>query len=138
MGLSIDLKNCHLQRQHGDIVALYTWMNEERCLVLIPAYRKNSAWYVIMDSAAYKYDDPAYLATQCAKACEVLGMEPSQLNWVRLATIIHEGLPDLVSMPSAPPKEFHRRSFGEMHARANGEIIGSDLIRVEKEGASYG
>ena len=70
--------------------------------------------------------------------CEVLGIEPSRPNWVRVAGIIHDGLPDLVKMPSAPPAEFHRGSFGEMTLRADGQVLAQQDIRIEREGATYG
>ncbi|NBS22330.1 MAG: hypothetical protein EBS75_12105 [Betaproteobacteria bacterium] len=62
-------------------------MNDERALVLLPVYRKAAAWFVVCESAAFRYDDPSVLAAQCVKACEVLGLEPSQRNWVRSSTL---------------------------------------------------
>lgn len=138
MGVSLDLRKAHLTRQHGDILAVYTWMNDERAMILIPRYRRDAAWYVVMESASFKYDDPKYLAHQCPKACDVLGLEPNQANWVRIATIINEGLPDLIRMPSAPVKEFHDASFGRMEVRADGKTLAEEDIKVETEGATYG
>ena len=102
MPVSLDLRKAHKVRRHGDLLAIYTWVNDERALVLVPARRKNAAWFVVCESAAYRYDDASVLAAQCVKACEVLGVEPSKRNWVRIASIIHEGLGDLIRMPSAP------------------------------------
>lgn len=138
MPVSLDTRKAHLVRQHGDLMAIYTWVNDERALVLIPARRPGSPWYVVMESAAYRYDSPAYLATQCVKACEVLGIEASRANWVRVASIINEGLPDLVRMPSAPPAEQYDASFGRMELRADGELVTESDIRLDKEGALYG
>jgi hypothetical protein len=138
MGVSLDLRKSFMSRQHGDITAVYTWVNDERALVLIPTFRKGAPWYIVMESAAFKYDAPAYLARQCATACDVLGLEPSKVNWVRLATIINEGLPDLVRMPSAPPPELMRASVGRMELRADGQPIAGEDIRLETEGVSYG
>lgn len=139
MGVNLDLSKAHLTRQHGDLLAVYTWVNDERALVLLPAFRKNAAWYIVCESAAYKYDNPEYLARQCAKAAEVLGMEPSPNNWVKLATVIHEGLPDLIEMPSAPDPLLTRATFGEMRMLENGKLIAGEEIRFEREeGAAYG
>lgn len=138
MGVTLDLRRAHLSRHHGDILAIYTWVNDERALVLMPAFRKGAPWYIVCESAAFKYDDPTYLATQCVKACEVLGLEPSRANWVRVASIIHEGLPDLIRMPSAPPAEYLRGSMGSMELRADGQTIAGEDIRIEREGATYG
>lgn len=137
MAAELDLNKCHLIRQHGDIVAAYSWINDERALILIPAYRPGAPWYCVLESAAYKYDDPIYLAHQCAKACDVLGIEPSKANWVRVATIINEGLPDLVRMPSAPERELQKHAIGEMKLIADGQQIAGEDIRLEKDVATY-
>ena len=86
MPVSLDLRKAHKVRRHGDLLAIYTWVNDERALVLLPARRKNAAWFVVCESAAYRYDDASVLAAQCVKACEVLGVEPSKRNWVRIAS----------------------------------------------------
>lgn len=138
MSASIDLRKAHLTRYHGDLMAVYSWIDDERALFLIPHRRPGAPWYIVKESAAYKYDNPTYLAHQCAKACEVLGMEPSRANWVRVATVIHEGLPDLITMPSAAPAELSRASYGNLVLRANGQAIGGEDIRLEQGGVRYG
>lgn len=138
MPACIDLRKAHLHRQHGDLLAVYTWINAERALVLIPAYRPKAPWYVIMESAAYLYDDPAYMARQCPKACEVLGIEPNKPNWVRVATIIHEGLPDLVGMPSEPVVQRAGREFGSLVVKSNGKEIAAEALMIpDAGGAEY-
>lgn len=139
MGASLDLNKAHLTRQHGDLLAVFSWVNDERALILIPAYRKNSAWYILLESAAFKYDNPRYLAEQCRKAAEVLGMEPSPNNWYKLATVIHEALPDLIEMPSAPDALLSRASYGEMKLLADGKLMAGQEIKLDVEtGATYG
>jgi len=139
MAISLDLNTVHLARRHGDVQAVYTWVNDERALVLIPARRLRAPWYVVMDSAAYRYDDPAYLARQCMRACEVLGMEPSRANWVRIATIIHEGLPDLLRMPAAPPSADTGVSAGHVRVRAGAQTVAEhDVMLPRVAGATYG
>ena len=138
MAAQLDPRKAHLVRRHGDIMAVYTWINDERALVLIPALRPGAPWYCVLESAAFKYDDPRYLARQCVTACDVLGIEPSKPNWVRVATIINEGLPDLIRMPSAPLPELEMAAIGEMKLFADGKLLGGDEIRLEKESVSYG
>lgn len=138
MPASIDLRKAFLSRVHGDLMAVYSWIDDERALFLIPHQRPGAPWYIVKESAAYKYDDPAYLARQCVQACEVLGIEGSKPNWVRVATIINEGLPDLVRMPSAPDRELSRAAIGQMQLRADGELIGAQDIRLEDRGVTYG
>lgn len=137
--VSLDINKAHLTRKHGDMLAIYTWVNDERAMVLIPAHRKNSAWYIVCESAAFKYDNPKYLAAQAAKAAEILGMEPSPNNWVKIATIIHEGLPDLITMPTFPDRELSRDTCGEIKLLADGQVVGGMEVRDEVQaGASYG
>ena len=137
MPASLDLRRAHLHRRHGDLMVVFTWVNDERAMVLLPAFRPGAPWYIVMESAAWQYDDPAYLARQCVTACDVLGIEPSRPNWVRVAGIIHDGLPDLIRMPSAPPAEFHRGAVGAMTLRADGQVLAQQDIRLEREGVTY-
>lgn len=138
MGASLDTRRAHAVRQHGDIIAIYTWVNDERALVLLPAYRKGAPWYVVCESAAFRYDNPHYLARQAAKAAEVLGFESSQQTWMRIATIIHEGLPDLIRMPGFQPPEPKGAAYGQMVLRADGKPIAAQDLRNTPEGVTYG
>ena len=142
MAASIDLSKAYLTRTHGDIVAVYSWLNDERALFLIPLLRKMAPWYVVMESAAFSWDDEdsknvARVAMKAMKACEVLGIEPSAHNARRIAGIIIDGLPDLIRMPAAPPQEHYKGSHGTLTLRADGEEIAQEDIRVEKVGAEY-
>lgn len=143
MPATLDTRKAHLVRHHGDLVAIYTWINDERALVLIPRYRPGAPWYCVLESAAYTWDDMdarnvSTVVKKAMKACEVLGIEPSPWNCRRVAGLIIDGLPDLISMPSSPPKEHYRASFGHMELRADGKPIATEEIRVEKEGVQYG
>ena len=139
MAATIDTRKAHLVRRHGDLTAIYTWINDERALVLVPTFRPGAPWYIVLESAAFKYDDTAYLAKQCVVACDVLGIEPSRPNWTRVATIINEGLPDLIRMPSAQPPEYEKAAIGAMKLMADGKQIAGEDIHLEKEtGVTYG
>lgn len=139
MAISLDPRKAHQTRLHGDILAIYTWVNDERAMVLIPALRApGSPWFIVCESAAWKYDDPHYLARQAAKAAEVLGMDETTSSWYRIATLIHEGLPDLIRMPSSPQEAELGKAIGEMHLKADGEIIKSELIHDTVGAPVYG
>lgn len=143
MPVSLDLRKAHAHRTHGDITAIYTWMNDERALVLLPHLRPGAPWYVVMEGAAYTWDDMnsknvALVARKSMKACEVLGLEPNLTNVRRIASIIIDGLPDLIRMPSSPPKDYVRGSFGTMALMADGVQVAGEDIRFEEEGATYG
>ncbi|MBP8236038.1 MAG: hypothetical protein KAY22_27500 [Rhizorhabdus sp.] len=138
MGATLDPRKAHLVRQHGDIIAIYTWVNDERALVLIPAHRKpGSPWFVVCESAAYRYDNPHYLAKQARKAAEVIGMDETQAAWFKIASIIIEGLGDLIRMPSAPEKELMSASIGHMEIREDGELMTGRDIVLEKDEPEY-
>ena len=66
----------------------------------------------------------------------VLGIEPSKTNWVRVATIINEGLPDLIRMPHAPEKELEKAAIGSMKLREDGRLVAAQDIHLETEGAA--
>lgn len=143
MPATIDTRKAHLTRQHGDITAIYTWVNDERAMVMVPTFRAGAPWFIVMESAAFTWDDEnprnvQEVVRKSMKACEVLGIEPTPVNCRRIAGIVIDGLPDLIRMPSSPPAEFHRASFGRMELRAGGTPIAGEDIRVQKEGVTYG
>lgn len=132
-----------MSRVHGDITCIFTWVNDERAMVLVPHMRKGAPWFIVMESAAYTWDDEdarniPNVVKKAAKACEVLGIEPSPWNCRRIAGLVIDGLPDLIRMPSTPPAEYHRASFGTMELRADGQLLTAEDIKLEKEGATYG
>jgi hypothetical protein len=139
MGVSLDISKCHRVRKHGEIVAMYTWVNDERALVLAKyGNPKSAGWYIILEPAAYKYDDERYLAEQARKAAEIIGLEYSTGAWFKIATIIHDGLEELIRMPSAPERELMRQNFGIMKAFEGSTLLREEDIRFEKQsGAEF-
>lgn len=151
MGVSLDLRKAHSHHRYGELVAIYTWVNDERALVLVPALRKGAPWYIVCESAAWKWDPDGqtlldgrgqpvagkgYVVAQARKAAEVLGMDHGT-TWLKLAAIIVEGLPDLIRMPSAPPPTYLKATFGKLELREAGKTIAQEDIRIETEGAEY-
>ncbi len=128
MSVQLDPRKAHQAHVIGDILAILTWVNDERALVLMPAHRaQGSPWFIVCESASYKYDDPRYLARQSVKAAEVLGMDETTSTWIRVADIIMNYLPDLIRMPSAPPPEkIAGSSFGELKLKADGQLLHSE------------
>jgi hypothetical protein len=43
MPVSLDLRKAYKVRRHGDLFAIYTWVNDERALVLLRALGRNAA-----------------------------------------------------------------------------------------------
>lgn len=142
MSATIDTRKAHLTRQHGDLTFIFTWMNDERALVIVPHLRPGAPWYVVMESASFSWDDGErqnidQVVRKTMKCCEVLGIEGNAHNCRRIAGLIIDSLPDLIRMPSAPPKEYHRASHGSLILRADGQALAAEEIKVEKEGVSY-
>lgn len=136
MGISINTARAHRVRTLGDITVIFTWINDERAMVLLPTFRKGAPWFVVPDSVAYEYADPRHAAERAIKAAEVLDM-PSQAY--RLATIMQDGLEELVTMPSKPPAQMSRATFGQVRVREGGQEVGGQEIRLPVgEGVSYG
>lgn len=144
MTAHLDLRRAHSSHIHGDIAVVFTYVNDERAMVLIPHLRKGAPWFIVCESAAYTWDDSdkgnvSGVVRKCAKACEVLGIEPSAWNCQRIARLVIGYLPELIRMPSAPVREQHSASFGTMEIRADGKTIAGQEIRLEREdGATYG
>jgi hypothetical protein len=149
MGVSLDLKKAWKHQRHGDLVVVLTWCNDERSLILLPALRKNAGWYIVQESAAYKWgidhsgaeirrDAMAHANEQAYVACAMLNLEPSKMNRTRVISIITGWIPDLVVMPSAPEVEMKPGSFGQLILSEDGRPIAAEEMRQEVEGALYG
>lgn len=107
----LDLTVYHDKRVLGDLTLYSTWVgadldDSEPCLVLVPTHRaigqKDFRPIVIALSAAFKYDDPQYLASQAAHYAYMLGFQPSLTRMVKIGEIIHGHLQDLTQMPPKP------------------------------------
>lgn len=129
-GVVLGGPNARFRRIHGDIVASYQYVNGERAMVLWPRHRKNVPAFIVCDSAAFKYDNPKYLASQARKCAEMWGMAPSSTVWFHVATIIHEGLGDLIRLPPEPPQVVSGPVIGEASLRLNGVEIGGAEVRL--------
>ncbi len=148
MPLELDLRKAHQSRVHGDIVAVQTWVNDVRALVLLPTIRKDAGWYIVEESAAYRWninaidgrersDALAHADQQSRIACQMLGIEPSLRNRARIVNIVTDTLPDVLRMPSAPLPEYLKGSVGQMILKADGKAVAGEDIRIEREGAQY-
>lgn len=143
MPASLDLRKAHKHQRHGDIVVVLTWVNDSRALVLLPAHRTDAGWYIVDESAAWRWgvDHPdayarrialAHAAQQSAIACDMLGIEPTLRNRARITSIIAGWIPDLIRMPSAPEPEFLPNvTQGEIVLKVDGQVMREEEIKVE-------
>ena len=111
---ALDLTKYWERRTHGDITAFYTWLytgeDYEPALVLVPTYRQHhekTTPCVVPLRNAWKWDeylgDPAGCARTCYQFADFLGLNQlSAMTCQRIASIIRDGLGDLVSIPPKP------------------------------------
>jgi hypothetical protein len=130
MSVTINTAKAHQVRTLGDLTLILTWVNGERALVLLPTYRKGAPWYVVCESAAWRYaDDPAYLARSSIRASKVLDM-PGQA--ARIGGVIYDHLTDLRRMPPEPAPGKASFIQGNAKVSANGQVIGECDMRPDK------
>ena len=139
MSVSLDPRKAHAVHHKGDVLLILTWVNDERAMVLMPAHRlPGSPWFILCESAAYKYDNPQYLARQSAKAAQVLCMAETSSSAFRIADLIMNYLPDLIRMPSSPePEKRSGRAYGEMHLKEGGKLIHSEVLTLDQPVPEY-
>lgn len=106
---AIDLTRTQFQRHLGDLSLYGTWIynedqeTEEPCLVVIPRYQRNGFKpCVVALSAAYKYNDPRYLARISFAFLSMLGFAQTPSEGHKIASLIHDHLDDLLKMPPNP------------------------------------
>lgn len=137
-------KHARFQRVHGDIVASYQYVNDERAMALWPVVKKlHAGAFIVCDSAAWRYSPdwkrkewygrngellcgPLYLMQQALVAARVMGMDEGKSTCIRIATTIAEGLSDLVRLPPAPPPPTPK-PIGEASL-----IIGGDRVATRE------
>lgn len=116
----------------GDVVRSFQWIGtdvgSEPAMILYPAIARdsNAGAYVIGLSAAFKYDDMRYLVQQSAIAAKVMGLKGSRGEIHHIATVIHDGLLDLVLCPPEPV--WHRdmdkgECVGELEIKKDGKVV---------------
>ena len=137
--------NARFQRVHGDIVASYQYVNDERAMALWPREKKmHAAAFIVCDSAAWRYNPdaprrdwfgpkgelicgPLYLMQQAMIAAEVMGMDSGKATVMRIASIIAEGLADLVRLPPEMPPP-RKKPIGEAILLINGQRVASGEV----------
>lgn len=106
---AIDLTRHAWKRDAGDFSIYGTWVfNEDQedtepCLVVIPRYRTGGLRPVVIAlSAAFRYNDPRYLARVTPVFLKMLGFDDGLSKAHALASLIHDHLYDLITMPVDP------------------------------------
>lgn len=107
---AIDLTRCHRDPRHlGDLSIYFTWLwnddheSEEPALVIMPRYQRHGFKpCVVALSAAYKYNDPRYLARVSWEFLKLLGFAQTPSEGHKIASLIHDHLGDLLTMPPNP------------------------------------
>lgn len=106
---AIDLAQNLFRREKGQLALYATWLynedqdNHEPALVIVNAAnpRKFKPCVVAL-SAAYKYNDPVYLAHVSKEFVHLLGLEDNMHMAYEVALFIEDSLGDLLTMPPLP------------------------------------
>lgn len=94
---------CWKVRRHGDICAAFHWINQEPAIVLYPAHRRIGVTpFAIPLDSAYDYAETGHLIEKAALAADLMGFGSDRQTIHRIASIINDALPDLLSMPPEP------------------------------------
>ena len=106
---AIDLSRHHFVRELSDLMIFGTWLynddqeDTEPCLVVIPRYRRDGFKPVVVAlSAAYRYNNPRYLAHAASAFAQSLGYKNDLTQARKVATLIYDHLLDLLTMPLDP------------------------------------
>ena len=121
-------------RSHGDIGVAFQWVNEEPAMILFPARRSlpGAGAFVLDLSSAFKYansqsgEPTLYLVKQSIAIAKHLGFGATDTYAARkIAGVIVDSLPDLLSMPPEPQQftEKQTQAIGEMSLKVDGETI---------------
>jgi len=134
-GIVLGGKNARFQRMIGDIVVSFQYINGERAMCLWPKInQKRVPAFIVCDSAAWKYDNPRYLAQQAKQCCDLWGEAHGTRRWYAIAKIIHEGLGDLVRLPPAPQLvEAQGPSIGEISLLVDGKVVSTGEVTAPDE-----
>jgi len=148
-GILIGGKHARFQRRHGDIVASYQYVNGERAMALWPVIRKmRPGAFIVCDSAAWRYSPdhprsewydekgklqcgPLYLMQQARVAAHVMGMDDTKPTIMRIASIIAEGLIDLVRLRPERPEDNQnhgRKAIGRATLLVNGKPVAEEDV----------
>lgn len=106
---AIDLARYHFKRDRGDMTIYGTWLynhdqeDTEPALVILPRYRLNGAVpCCVALSAAFKYNNPRYLAHAARHFAKTMGFEDEMSRVRKVAEFIHDHMLDLLKMPVDP------------------------------------
>lgn len=134
---AIDLTRSAFWRDIGDLSIIGTWLyNEDQedtepCLVVIPRYRRVGFKPVVVAlSAAFRYNNPRYLAQVAGVFATQLGFVDDLTNARRIATMIHDHLLDLLTMPLDPTKA---EVVGEARVDLGGRMRTIEVLDYEQE-----
>lgn len=124
----LDLTLTAFTRRVRDLEVVGTWVGTdeiEPAIVLRPANRPAKPCVIAL-SAAFKYDDPRYLAQAARAFGQVMGLSDDIATTARLADLIYDSLPDLLKIPPAPTTE---KVVGEVEVEtSDGRRTSFDMI----------
>lgn len=117
--------NCWKRRTHGDISVAFHWIKDEPAMVLFPTYRRGPGVtpFAVPLSVAFEYAEDALLVEKATLAAGLMGFSTDKAIVFRIASIINDALPDLLSMPPQLPKRPEGMGDGELSIKIDGDTI---------------
>jgi hypothetical protein len=96
-------KDAVMQRQKGDIIATFQYVQGEAAMILSPLRPKpGGGIFVICESAIPRYLQDSYVFSKACEAANVMGMDSTKATITRICDIIFSYIPFLVEMPPKP------------------------------------
>lgn len=106
---AIDLTRYTFKREVGELAIYGSWVynedqeNHEPALIVINGLNpKRFKPCVVALSAAYKYNEPVYMAHVAKEFVHLLGLQDSMTMAFKVAQLIEDSLGDLLTMPPNP------------------------------------
>ena len=124
----IDLAQRHFTHRRHEILAIGTWLHVDgQVRPAMALVRDGAEWhdltrpFIVTGDTAWRWSetigDPAFAARQCFLACQCLRLSVDQRNIFKIATLIHDLLGDLLSIPPFPPGGPRKAVIGELTVR---------------------
>lgn len=130
--IALDLTRCHFERRVQDIDVFGTWYfgglsGPQPCLALLPANRPSGIEptpVVVLQRDAWvwspEFGEPAISVRRSMRYAHVLGLNTADMAQpLRIAAMLADLLPDLISIPPMPTSE---------------RVIVADVTRTDADG----
>lgn len=121
-----DLTHDRFTQKSGEFLRVYGWQrnedgNDEPVMVIYRTAYPTHVPFGVPLSTAYRFVDSKHLMTCAFRALDHFGMITARDSAIKLATVIQDGLEDLLDMPSKPITADTRRDEPDAIITVNGK-----------------